>query len=131
MMLMFVMLIKIIKFVMLLIDEYVLLGWCVMLIEVNLLLKSGFVDCINCGVYKDMVLEDFYCSVLVIQGWLFCFIEFGVCSVEMVLEVVFYGLCLIGMVCEGDMFCVIVGVNMYKGSIFFLGLLCVVIGCLF
>lgn len=66
MMLMFVMLIKIIKFVMLLIDEYVFLGWCVMLIEVNLLLKLGFVDCINCGVYKDMVLEDFYCSVLVI-----------------------------------------------------------------
>lgn len=63
---MFVTLIKIIKFATLLIDEYVLLGWRVMLIEVNLLSKLGFVDRINCGAYKDMALEDFYRSALAI-----------------------------------------------------------------
>lgn len=75
----------------------------VLLMEVRLILKFGLVDICNLGVYRDMDLVVFECSIIVIVLWMEKFFIMGNNMVVLVVENVLVMLCLLGMVCENDM----------------------------
>ncbi len=95
-----------------------------LLYEVCVSPKPGLVDRFNNGSHRDMDIFSFVDSACTLRPYFRQCVEFGIENAEIAPEELFQLLRLPGMEAEDAMYAATGGVNVHKGAIFSLGVLC-------